>query len=77
MSGKRACRSTGADKVWRQLHREGVGVARCALERLMLRQGLRGAIRGKVVRTTVSDPKAPCPLDHVNRQFTAERPNAR
>ena len=53
-------------------------MARCALERLMLlRQGLRGAIRGKVVRTTVSDPKAPCPLDHVNRQFTAERPNAR
>ena len=52
-------------------------MARCALERLMLRQGLRGAIRGKVVRTTVNDPKAPCPLDHVNRQFTAERPNAR
>jgi len=42
----------------------------------MKRQGLRGVIRGKTVRTTVSDPKAPCPLDHVNRQFKANRPNA-
>ena len=65
----------GADKVWRQLHREGVVVARCTVERLMRRQGLRGAMRGKVVRTTVSDPKTPCPLDKVNRQFKADRPN--
>jgi putative transposase len=65
----------GADKVWRQLNREGVTVARCTVERLMRRVGLRGVMRGKVVRTTVSDSKAPCPLDRVNRQFKAERPN--
>ena len=65
----------GADKVWKQLGREGMPVARCTVERLMRRQGLRGVMRGKVVRTTVSDMKAPCPLDHVNRQFRAERPN--
>jgi putative transposase len=65
----------GADKVWRQLNREGVAVARCTVERLMRHQGLQGVRRGKAVRTTVSDPKAPCPLDLVNRQFRAERPN--
>jgi transposase InsO family protein len=65
----------GADKVWRQLNREGIVVARCTVERLMRRQGLRGVMRGKVVRTTISDSKAPCPLDRVNRQFKAERPN--
>lgn len=65
----------GADKVWRQLQREGIEVARCTVERLMRRLGLRGVMRGKVVRTTVSDAKAPCPLDRVNRQFTADRPN--
>jgi putative transposase len=65
----------GADKVWRQLHREGMAVARCTVERLMRQQGLRGVRRGKVVRTTVSDNKAPCPRDKVNRQFKAERPN--
>jgi putative transposase len=65
----------GADKVWQQLKREGLTVARCTVERLMRRLGLRGAVRGKVVRTTVSDAKAPCPLDRVNRQFQAERPN--
>ena len=65
----------GADKVWKQLGREGMPVARCTVERLMRRQGLRGVMRGKVVRTTVSDMKAPCPLDHVNRHFRAERPN--
>ena len=41
----------------------------------MRRQGLRGAVRGKIVRTTVGDPAAPCPLDRVNRQFKARRPN--
>ena len=41
----------------------------------MRRLGLRGVLRGKVVRTTVSDNKAPCPLDRVNRQFRAERPS--
>jgi transposase InsO family protein len=65
----------GADKVWRQLRREGVTVARCTVERLMRRQGLKGVRRGKAVRTTVADPKTPCPLDRVNRQFHAERPN--
>jgi transposase InsO family protein len=65
----------GADKVWKQLGREGMTVARCTVERLMRRLGLRGVVRGKVVRTTVSDGKAPCPLDRVNRQFRAERPN--
>jgi transposase InsO family protein len=65
----------GADKVWRQLHREGLVVARCTVERLMRLAGLRGARRGKSVRTTVPDAKAPCPLDRVNRQFQADRPN--
>ena len=65
----------GADKVWRQLKREGVQLARCTVERLMKRLGLEGARRGKVVRTTVSDKALPCPLDRVNRQFKADRPN--
>ena len=65
----------GADKVWRQLAREGRPVARCTVERLMRRQGLRGVMRGKVVRTTVRDSKAVCAPDKVNRQFRAERPN--
>jgi len=65
----------GADKVWRQLAREGVVVARCTVERLMRRMGLRGVMRGKVVKTTIADARAPCPLDRVNRQFRAERPN--
>jgi putative transposase len=65
----------GADKVWKQLKREGVAVARCTVERLMRRLGLRGVSRGKVVRTTISDPKVACPLDRVNRQFKADRPN--
>jgi transposase InsO family protein len=65
----------GARKVWRQLNREGVAVARCTVERLMQDIGLQGVIRGKPVRTTVSDKAAPCPLDHVNRQFHAPMPN--
>jgi putative transposase len=65
----------GADKVWRQMNREGFAVARCTVERLMRRLGLRGIIRGKVVRTTFSDRTTPCPLDRVNREFKAERPN--
>lgn len=65
----------GADKVWKQLNREGIGIARCTVERLMKRLGLQGIRRGKVVRTTVPDTSAPCPLDRVNRQFKAERPN--
>ncbi|RYU62560.1 IS3 family transposase, partial [Methylolobus aquaticus] len=65
----------GADKVWRQMNREGIPVARCTVERLMHRLGLRGVVRGKVVRTTFSDRTTPCPLDRVNREFKAERPN--
>lgn len=65
----------GANKVWRQLHREGIPVARCTVERLMRRLGLRGVQRGQAVRTTVPNLAAPCPGDHVNRQFRAERPN--
>ena len=65
----------GADKVWRQLRREGIHVARCTVERRMRRLGLRGVIRGKVIRTTFGDAAAPYPLDQVNRQFKADRPN--
>ena len=65
----------GADKVWHQLNREGINVARCTVERLMKRLGLAGARRGKVVRTTIPDKAVPCPLDRVNRQFRADRPN--
>jgi putative transposase len=65
----------GADKVWRQLRREGFDVARCTVERLMRGMGLRGVVRGKPVKTTVSDKAAPGPLDHVKRQFQAPRPN--
>ena len=65
----------GADKVWKQMNREGIVVARCTVERLMRRLGLQGVRRGKVVRTTISDGRAPCPLDRVNRVFRADRPN--
>jgi len=65
----------GARKVWRQMVREGFGVARCTVERLMAELGLQGVIRGRPVRTTVSDKAVPCPLDHVNRQFHAPAPN--
>jgi len=64
-----------ADKVWRQLNREGLPVARCTVERLMKRLGLEGARRNKAIRTTVPDKELPCPLDRVNRQFRADRPN--
>ena len=65
----------GVRKVWRQLRREGTAVARCTVARLMRAMGLQGAVRGKPVRTTISDKAAPCPLDRVNRQFQAPRPN--
>ena len=66
----------GVRKVWRQLGREGITVARCTVARLMRTMDLHGVIRGKPVRTTVSNKAAPCPLDRVNRQFRAPRPNA-
>lgn len=65
----------GVRKVWRQMRREDFTVARCTVERLMRQMGLRGVIRGKPVRTTISDKAAPCPLDHVNRQFHAPAPD--
>tara|TARA_R110000751_G_scaffold71441_4_gene144777 strand:+ start:45321 stop:46226 length:906 start_codon:yes stop_codon:yes gene_type:complete len=65
----------GVRKVWRQMQREGFDVARCTVARLMKGMGLQGVIRGKPMRTTVSNKAAPCPLDHVNRQFHAPAPN--
>ncbi|MBB4219249.1 transposase InsO family protein [Rhizobium binae] len=65
----------GVRKVWRQLKREGFDIARCTVARLMRSMGLRGIIRGKPVKTTVSDKTAPSPLDRVNRQFKAPAPN--
>ena len=65
----------GAEKVWRQMNREGIVVARCTVERLMRRLGLQGVRRGKVIRTTTPDSSVPCPRDQVNRQFQAERPD--
>lgn len=66
----------GVRKLWRQLRREGIGIARCTTARLMKQMGLAGTIRGKPVKTTISNPAAPCPRDKVNRQFHAPRPNA-
>jgi putative transposase len=66
----------GARKLWRELRRQQVAVARCTVERLMKTLGIRGVIRGKAVKTTVSDRAQPCPQDLVNRQFKASRPNA-
>ena len=65
----------GARKVWLQLNRESISVARYTVERLMRVMGLHGVIRGKAIRTTTPDKAAPCPLDHVNRQFHAPAPN--
>ena len=65
----------GARKVWRQLHREGIAVARCTVERLMRELGLRGAVRGKTRRTTTPDATAARPADLVERDFSATRPN--
>ena len=66
----------GARKVWRQLGREGIAVARCTVERLMRRTGLRGAVRGKETRTTIADRASPRPADEVNRRSRAPHPNA-
>jgi len=65
----------GAYKVWRQLNREQITVARCTVERLMRSLGLQGVVRGRSCRTTISDDAADRPADLVNRQFTATRPN--
>jgi transposase InsO family protein len=65
----------GADKVWAQLRREGIGVARCTVERLMKAMGIRGARRGKKIFTTVPAEGTPRPADLVDRRFVASRPN--
>lgn len=66
----------GAEKVWRQLLREGVDVARCTVERLMKAMGLRGVVRGRAFKvTTEADPALARPDDLVHRDFRAERPN--
>jgi transposase InsO family protein len=65
----------GARKVWRQLNREGISVARCTVERLMRAMGLKGVVRGKKIRTTIGAKDAVRPLDLVKRKFVASRPN--
>lgn len=65
----------GAEKVWQQLNREDIPVARCTVERLMKRQGLCGVTRGKKIFTTISDDGLKRAPDLVDRQFVADRPN--
>jgi putative transposase len=65
----------GVRKVWRQLQREGIAVARCTVERLMRDLGLRGVVRGRRHHTTVPDETAPRPADLVQRDFHARAPN--
>ena len=66
----------GVRKVWRQLRRESVTVARCTVARLMRELGLRGVVRGRRVKTTTPVATLACPADRVNRVFQAPRPNA-
>lgn len=65
----------GARKVWKQMNREGQGVARCTVARLMRDLGLQGAVRGRKFKTTIRDEAALRPPDLVDRNFTATRPN--
>jgi len=65
----------GARKVWRQLNRERIYVARCTVERLMRKLGLQGVVRGSGYKTTIPDNAAARPADLVQREFTATRPN--
>jgi len=65
----------GVRKVWRQLNREQIGVAKCTVERLMHQLGIQGVKRGKGYKTTIPDEAAARPADLVNRDFTATRPN--
>ncbi|WP_407640225.1 IS3 family transposase [Agrococcus casei] len=66
---------SGVRKIWRLLHRQGITVSRCTVERLMRQQGLRGIRRGKQFVTTKPDAAAPRADDHVQREFRADRPN--
>lgn len=65
----------GPRKVWRQLNRQGIAVARCTVERLMRDMGLQGAVRGRKFKTTIPDGIAIRPPDLVDRNFSASRPN--
>ena len=65
----------GARKVWRQLQRDGVAVARCTVERLMRQEGLKGVVRGEKKRTTIPDDSAARPADLVDRQFETDAPD--
>ena len=66
----------GVRKMWRQLNREAIAVARCTVARLMARLGLRGAVRGRQFKTTVADAALARPEDRVKRNFVVERPDA-
>jgi transposase InsO family protein len=68
-------RAYGARKVWRQLQREHIPVARCTVERLMRQEGLRGVVRGRRTRTTIANELFEKPLDRVQRRFVASRPD--
>lgn len=65
----------GAEKVWRELKRQDIWVARCTVQRLMRELGLRGTVRGRTTRTTVVDETSQRPMDRVDRDFSATRPN--
>ena len=69
-------RVNGARKVWKQLNREGQRVARCTVERLMRSLGLRGAVRGGRVKTTIREAQRELAQDRVHRTFKVSRPNA-
>jgi putative transposase len=71
-------RAAGADKVWDQLNKDGVPVARCTVERLMAHMGLQGCRRGRMwIRTTEGDVRLDRPADLVERHFRAPAPNLR
>jgi putative transposase len=65
----------GARKVWRQLNREQIPIAKCTTERLMQKLGIRGVVRGRGYKTTIPDLAAERPADLVQRTFTASHPN--
>ena len=65
----------GVRKLWKQMKREKIDVARCTVARLMSDLGLRGVVNGKTIRTTIPDTSASRPPDLVDRDFTATRPN--
>ena len=66
----------GVRKVWRQMNRQGMAVARCTVARLMHELGLRGVVRGRRCKTTIRSHELPRPADRVNRDFQVTRPNA-